>query len=101
MNTQSWFCAIIGIELKRHSDEELKKKIANLKLGDTVILSAKRKGLVKYIGGVTNYEIIGVELESWSPSACDGRFDGFRYFTTPNGRGSFVERRNIIDVIVS
>ena len=43
--------------------------------------------------------MIGVELESWSPDAEDGRYDGFRYFTAPQGRGVFVRRRDIEDVI--
>eukprot|EP01083_Nonionella_stella_P166938 559723_1 len=77
--------------------EEIKK---NLKLGDTVILTGNRKGHVKYIGPVTGQdEMIGVELESWSPDAKDGRFDGFRYFTAPDGRGVFIKRSAIVDVI--
>jgi len=77
--------------------EEIKK---NLKLGDTVILTNHRKGHIKYIGPVTGQdEMIGVELESWSPDAKDGRYDGFRYFTAPDGRGVFVKRNAIIDVI--
>ena len=43
--------------------------------------------------------MIGVELESWSPEAKDGRYDGFRYFTAPEGRGVFIRRRDIMDVI--
>eukprot|EP01084_Bolivina_argentea_P318450 552259_1 len=43
--------------------------------------------------------MIGVELESWSPDAKDGRFDGFRYFTAPDGRGVFIKRSAIVDVI--
>ena len=43
--------------------------------------------------------MIGVELESWSPDAKDGRFDGFRYFTAPDGRGVFIKRTAIVDVI--
>ena len=43
--------------------------------------------------------MIGVELESWSPDAKDGRFDGFRYFTAPDGRGVFIKRSTIVDVI--
>lgn len=43
--------------------------------------------------------MIGVELESWSPDAKDGRYDGFRYFTAPQGRGVFIRRRDIEAVI--
>eukprot|EP01083_Nonionella_stella_P266704 901844_1 len=82
---------------EREKLEEIKK---NLKLGDTVLLTNNRKGHVKYIGPVTGYdEMIGVELESWSPEAKDGRYDGFRYFTAPDGRGIFIKRNVIIDVI--
>ena len=43
--------------------------------------------------------MIGVELDSWSPEGKDGRYDGFRYFSAPEGRGVFIHRRDIMDVI--
>ena len=54
----------------------------------------------KYIGPVTGQdEMIGVELDSWSPEARDGRYDGHRYFSAPEGRGVLIHRRDIMDVI--
>ena len=56
--------------------------------------------MYRYIGPVSGHnEMIGVELNSWSPDAKDGRYDGFRYFTSPDGRGIFVTRAEIVDVI--
>ena len=88
---------VIGIELINEKLEEMRKC---LRLGDTVMINGNRMGHVKYIGPVTGQtEMIGIQLRSWSPDGKDARFDGFRYFTCPDGRGVFVKREGILDII--
>eukprot|EP01084_Bolivina_argentea_P282324 483230_1 len=86
-------------------NEKLQQRQKQLKLGDTIILSDKSKGMVKYIGPVTGHDLmVGLELDTWQPGLCDGKFEGFRYFTTAEGRGKWVNfidnfSKKIIDII--
>ena len=74
------------------------KRMPNL--GDRVKIRDNRWGTVKYIGltpfGKTE-EIIGLELDQWSPNANDGSSKGVRYLATTDGRGYFVQLNHLID----
>eukprot|EP01084_Bolivina_argentea_P282323 483229_1 len=83
-------------------NEKLQQRQKQLKLGDTIILSDKSKGMVKYIGPVTGHDLmVGLELDTWQPGSGNGKYDGFRYFTAAEGRGTFIDKfsKKIINII--
>ena len=68
-------------------------------LGDRVKTRDNRWGVVQYIGTTKfsrHTDMIGLELDRWSPNAHDGRVKGVRYFTAQKGRGYFVKLDQLI-----
>ena len=57
-------------------------------------------GLVKYIGDVTfayaTSNLIGVELNRWSPNASDGTLNNKAYFDAQPGKGYITQLKNIV-----
>eukprot|EP00483_Globobulimina_turgida_P005071 UN05081 len=80
------------------------KQIVNvslLKVGDKVSLARGQTGIVKYIGQTdfTKGEIIGLELDSWTPAGHNGTVRGKKYFNALDGRGYFTRRASIGQVV--
>ena len=73
------------------------KRMPNL--GDRVKIRDNRWSIVQYIGTTKfskHTQLIGLELDTWSPNAHDGKVKGVRYFTSENGRGYFVTLKQLI-----
>eukprot|EP01084_Bolivina_argentea_P261638 442231_1 len=55
----------------------------------------------KYIYGNMNHEynelIIGINMDQWHPSYCDGTIDGIRYFDSDDGRGYYAHPWEIVE----
>ncbi|ETO27614.1 hypothetical protein RFI_09516 [Reticulomyxa filosa] len=89
-------------EIDKYDPEKKKLEEARiqLKIGDRVTLTRNRTGVIKYVGTdyVSEEEIVGVELDVWTPGAHDGTHRGYRYFNCAKGRGLFVPRKFIIQV---
>ena len=69
-------------------------------VGDRVKIRDNRWGIVEYIGAapfVKDDEVIGLELDTWTPNANDGSNNGVRYLTTTDGRGYFARCKHLID----
>ena len=58
-------------------------------------------GIVKFIGIplFTRDEVIGVELNDWSPTAHNGTVRGTKYFEAKKGHGYFTRRNKIINTV--
>ena len=70
------------------------------KIGDRVKMRNNSWGVVKYVGTTRfsrDTQIIGLELDRWSPNAHDGKVKGSRYFTSQQGRGYFVKLEQLIE----
>ncbi|ETO05946.1 hypothetical protein RFI_31451, partial [Reticulomyxa filosa] len=71
-------------DIEKYDPEQKKLEEAKiqLKLGDKIKLTNNRTGVVKYIGAdhLSDQEIIGVELDAWTPGAHDGVYNNYRYF---------------------
>ena len=68
------------------------------KIGDKVKLLDGNIGIIKYIG-FTHFgkeELIGIELDNWSPNGHNGKIKGRTYFRAAPGCGTFVRRNSII-----
>ena len=75
-----------------------------LQIGDHIRLTRGKRGVVKYIGkssqmfddgAVEDEDVIGIELDEWSPNGHDGK--GF--FKTTKGRGYFALKKSVANII--
>eukprot|EP01083_Nonionella_stella_P018695 52000_1 len=73
---------------------------ADFKMGDRVNLWSMT-GVVRYIGIPDFFEdeLIGIELDTWSPNAGDGSINGQRLFDTIAGRAYFTPPTSLMTVI--
>ena len=67
------------------------------KTGDRILTARGYSGIIRYIGNVhfDDQEVIGVELDKWSPNGHDGTVHGHEYFKCIDGRGYFIRRTGI------
>lgn len=69
-------------------------------MGDHVQLSDGRTGIVRFLGEVDgNDNVAGIELDRFHLNGCDGTHKGVRYFECQPGRGYFVRKTKIVDVL--
>ena len=76
------------------------QKIPEVAMFDTVILDNGERGRVVFIGDVhfDDHEMLGIELEKWSPNAHNGSIDGKSYFIARDGHGLLVPLSAVHDV---
>eukprot|EP01084_Bolivina_argentea_P086484 156332_1 len=87
--------SIINTPLKHIQDNSTENL---LKVGDKIQLEEDRLGVVKYIGS-THFmedEMVGIELNSWSPNGHNGKVKGRTYFKASPGCGTFIRRCSIV-----
>eukprot|EP01083_Nonionella_stella_P273371 927274_1 len=67
------------------------------KIGDHVILTQDREGIIRYVGNVefTSGIMFGIELKEGALGKHDGEVHNKRYFTAPKQRGIFVKPSRI------
>ena len=77
--------------------------VKNIKVNDIVLLSGNKKGYVKYVGPVDGKNdcdvLYGVELQTWSIDAGDGKYNNKKYFDAAPGRGMFLQKKDILHVL--
>ncbi len=78
------------IDSAQHEDG---REIA-VNIGDRIISTRGYTGVVRFKGGVhfDEREVIGIELDQWSPNGHDGIIHGHKYFTCTDGRGYFIRK---------
>jgi len=79
------------------SDDDGDHPIITVHVDDRVRTIRGHTGIVRYIGPVefSIKEMVGIELDQWSPNAHDGTVKAKRYFVCPNGRGSYLTHEAI------
>eukprot|EP01084_Bolivina_argentea_P282332 483249_1 len=70
---------------------------SDFQIGDRVLLTRGKYGIIKYIGNpeFCEGEAIGLELDTWTPAGHNGTVRGKTYFDAPAGRGYFTRRNDI------
>eukprot|EP01083_Nonionella_stella_P174234 603422_1 len=75
----------------------------DFKIGDRVKLKHGKTGVVRYIGtpaaDFSDEELLGIELDTWSPNAGDGTINGERIFETDMGRAYFTPTTSLLTKI--
>eukprot|EP01083_Nonionella_stella_P120906 362797_1 len=75
----------------------------HFKIGDRVKLKHGKTGVVRYIGtpaaDFSDEELLGIELDTWSPNAGDGTINGERIFETDMGRAYFTPTTSLLTKI--
>jgi len=73
------------------------KETINVNIGDRIVTLHGYTGVVRYEGGVhfDEYEILGIELDQWSPNGHSGVIHGHQYFPCREGRGYFIRPNGI------
>merc|ERR1712154_530154 len=78
------------------AQNEQNEEIA-VKIGDRIVTVRGYSGVVRFKGGVhfDEREVIGIELDQWSPNGHNGIIHGHEYFSCTDGRGYFIRKNGI------
>merc|ERR1712154_19983 len=65
-------------------------------------LARGKTGIVKFIGETefAKGEVIGLQLDTWTPAGHNGTVRGKKYFEAQDGRGYFTRRSSISNVVI-
>ena len=87
----------ISTPFSNDARSKLKQSANLLKVGDKVKLQDGSLGLVKYIGNThfNEDEMVGIELDQWSPNGHNGKVKGRTYFKAQPGCGTFARRNSV------
>ena len=69
-----------------------------VQIGDRVITARGYTGVVRFKGSVhfDENDVIGIELDQWSPNGHNGIIHGHKYFVCTEGRGYFIRTNGIL-----
>ena len=89
------------VEIGKKDRNDVPTPEIKVKVGDRVKLLSTQTGIVKFIGE-TEFamdEVIGLELDTWTPNGHNGTIRGKSYFKTHVGRGYFIRRSDILKIL--
>eukprot|EP01083_Nonionella_stella_P039033 106149_1 len=100
VNTQS-IAHILGDDDTdaKEKEKDKEEEPVDLKLRDRIV-TTHGTGIVRFMGGVhfDEREMIGIELDRWSPNGHNGIIHGHKYFHSTDGHGWFI-RNNSAQVL--